>query len=128
MDRNNHKAFLRFCTVGVMNTLIDFIAFLILLYGFGAGLLLANSIAFSLALLNSYVLNKIWTFGDTEPVSLRQIMKFAGVAVSGFVLSSIILTLASLVIHPVAAKVLAIITTLFWNYLGSRNLVFKKSG
>jgi putative flippase GtrA len=128
MDRNNHKSFLRFCIVGAVNTAIDFTAFLILYYGFGTGVLLANITAFSLAVLNSYVLNKVWVFGDRDQPSLPQIMKFIGIAVSGLFLSSVIVVLGSLFMDAVLAKLIAIIVTLFWNYIGSRIFVFRRSG
>lgn len=67
------KQFVRFATVGIINTGLDFILFnlLIWLTGIykGGWLGLLNFIAFSLATINSYFLNKFWTFKNPAPFS-----------------------------------------------------------
>src|SRR5229473_2405525 len=57
----------RFGIVGVLNTTIDIVTLNILLWRFpthNANLLLVyNTIAYTLGALNSFALNKYWTFG-----------------------------------------------------------------
>lgn len=48
--------------VGVSNTLIDFVVFWLLFYGLGMGLILSQVCAFSLAVINSFIWNFLWTF------------------------------------------------------------------
>jgi putative flippase GtrA len=52
---------LRFAIVGVSNTLLSWTAYAVL-EGVGVHYLLASAIAFALGALNSYVLNRRWTF------------------------------------------------------------------
>jgi putative flippase GtrA len=55
--------FIRFCVVGVLNTVIDMglLALLTRLAGFDP--LIANVISFTTGAANSFLLNKYWTFG-----------------------------------------------------------------
>jgi putative flippase GtrA len=52
---------LRFVTVGVANTLLSTAVFAVLFH-FGVHYLLGSSLAFALGALNSYTLNRRWTF------------------------------------------------------------------
>ena len=67
--------FLKFLFVGVLNTAVQFSAFL-LLYGFGhMHYLLASGVGYGLGMLNSYLLNRHWTFGSAN-VALPEILRF----------------------------------------------------
>lgn len=61
---------MRFLTVGSLNTLIDFGVMNLLVWGFAVhstkGLLVVSLVACSLATLNSFFLNKTWTFGSRD--------------------------------------------------------------
>jgi putative flippase GtrA len=127
--RGNHpKTFYRFCLVGVLNTLIDFAAFILFYYFFHIALILSNIIAFALATLNSYFLNKYWTFRITaHKSSLKEFLTFIAVALTGLFISCVVLYLASQFIPEYLAKMIAIIFSLTCNYLGSKFLVFRKN-
>jgi putative flippase GtrA len=121
----------------MLNTLIDLLALNGLLFLFpttGTVHLLAyNSLAYSLGAANSFFLNKYWTFKQRRPTTRGELMRFATTTLLGIGWSSVILWLASHVLHPVianpvlwanASKVLAIGGTVLISYLGMRLWVF----
>ncbi len=92
----------KFAVVGVINTLIDYVILnLLVFFGFttalmvlGQEFLVANIISVFIAMINSFVLNKQWTFrGESGNVYL-QILKFFVVTVIGmFVIHQVIFNL-----------------------------------
>lgn len=118
------KRLIRFCIVGGVNTLIDFGVFFGLHFGLGVWVMVAHVTGAVLAIINSYVLNKSWTFGDTSPHSRSQITKFVSVSVAGLLLSSLTIFLCKMVMDTLPAKIVAVFVSLFWNYFGNRFFVF----
>jgi len=122
---NHPQTFGRFCLVGGINTLVDFVIFAILYFGLNAPLLVAHILAFPVATLNSYLLNKYWTFKEGGKVKPKQFSVFLSVTVTGLLFSSIVIYFSAPYTGALLAKLLAIIATLVWNYTGSHLFVFK---
>lgn len=128
----------RFGAVGVVNTLIDFavLNLLLALFGVTGGwpLVLCNAVAFLGASLNSYFLNKRWTFAQKGSASLRQYAVFLVLAVGGLAINSVVLYLlvtgisrpswVSPTLWVNVAKAAATVASLVWNYLACRYVVF----
>ncbi len=70
--------FLRFCTVGVGNTVVDFAAFLLLTLA-GVPYLLAQVLSYSAGVANSFFFNRKWTFGLQGKTNIMEIARFAAV-------------------------------------------------
>jgi len=122
---------LRFGLVGGLNTLVDVLilnSLLLLFPTTSAPKLLAyNSLAYSLGAVNSFFLNKYWTFGSRQQVTRAEQARFILTTLCGIGWSSAILWLASTLLHPFlvnatlwanASKVLAIAGTALISYLG----------
>ena len=74
----------RFGAVGVVNTVVDFSVFAMLALGFDFNLLVANVIAYLVAVTNSFVLNHRFTFKDHGLRSvLAAYVRFVAVNESG---------------------------------------------
>lgn len=58
------KRIIRFSLVGVSNTFIDFLMFTIFHGVFKAGYIISQVIGYSSGIVNSFILNKKWTFED----------------------------------------------------------------
>ena len=130
---------LRFGAVGVLNTLIDFATLNLLLFALGveggAPLLLCNAAAFLAASLNSYFLNRRWTFRQTGSASLRQYLYFLALTLGGVAVNSLVLfLLVTSIPRPdgVAptlwinlAKAAATGASMVWNYLVCHHVVFR---
>ena len=72
------RQFLRFNIVGVLNTTIDVAVFAALTWG-GINYPAAQVCSYACGLLNSYVLNRGWTFGHRGPFQLRRALRFLAV-------------------------------------------------
>lgn len=126
----------RFAITGFINTLVDFGVFNLLLILSGtqnpALIALINSLAISMSIAVSYILNKRWTFPPTNRNG--QLTRFIVVSLTGIVINSgIILMLAGLyqpahissVVFLNTAKILAAFISSAWNFLAYRSWVFR---
>ncbi|MBF0255408.1 MAG: GtrA family protein [Gammaproteobacteria bacterium] len=117
---------LRFGLVGVVNTLVDLALFLLFYLGFGLAPLLANALAFAVAVSNSYLLNQRWTFrSGSTPLSLRGYATFVLLNSGGLLLGSLALLLLVRYMPVELAKLCATGLTLAWNFSLSRRFVFR---
>jgi len=136
------KQFTKFVIVGGINTGIDFFVLNFLIYttGISTGpeLFLLNSTSFSIAVINSYFMNKRWTFQDKtkiEQVSIKFsaffIISVIGLIINGLVLTGITTNIPaplglSAVLWANVAKLIATGFSLVWNFVGYKLFVFKK--
>lgn len=131
----------RFVVVGLINTGIDFLILNLEMYltkiTSGPGMLVQNTISFGLATINSYLLNKYWTFGDKS--KKKEGIKFAQflfVSIIGISINGGIVYLITTFIPPMfginsqlwanVAKLAATAISLIWNFVGYKFIVFKK--
>jgi putative flippase GtrA len=128
---------LRFGLVGGFNTLVDLLILNMLLLLFPTNsarmILIYSAIAYSVGAVNSFLLNKYWTFGFRQRTTWREVARFIATTLCGIGWSSIILWLASNALHPIlinptiwanASKVIAISGTALISYLGMSLWVF----
>lgn len=119
--------FFRFCIVGGINTLVDIAVFSLLFYAASLPLLIANALGFGAGVLNSYLLNKKWTYRDTSPHSAKRVSAFVLVALGGLAISTLTVWVMAAWVVPLIAKLAACVTSLVWNFLMTRYVVFKKT-
>ena len=131
------KQFLRFCSVGVLNTIIDLLLFNVLLWFLPtknvAMLLLYNSLACAVAAVNSFCWNKYWTFKQKQPVTFGEVVRFAVITVATVVCNDVIVLLltqrfpyfmANAALGANVLRFCAIGGTLFISFIGMRAWVF----
>lgn len=122
--KQQRKEFLRFCAVGVMNTLVDMGVFGALVQA-GLWVMLAHMLSFSCSALNSYFINKYWTFARRGRPQGREFLSFMLVTVVGLFISSLVLFLLKGAWGVYPAKMASVMASMLWNYLGARR-VFQK--
>jgi putative flippase GtrA len=123
-QRGKYQArFIRFGVVGVLNTLVDYGVFWALTHHGGVWLMGANTLSFSCAALNSYLLNKYWTFGHKTRPGLREFRNYIAVVLAGFAVSSLSLYILAHGLGPYGAKAVSIALTMLWNYFGVRRVL-----
>ncbi|MDQ5961427.1 MAG: hypothetical protein QG581_348 [Patescibacteria group bacterium] len=135
------KQFSKFVLIGGVNTAIDFavLNIEIKLTGItsGSGLFVLNTISFLVAVINSYFMNKYWTFQDvTRNREETKFAQFIGVSLLGSGINSSIVAGITTFVAPVfgispvlwanIAKLLATGISLIWNFVGYKLFVFKK--
>ena len=123
----NFRQFFKYCVVGVSGTLIDLAALYVLVEYAEMAVIPAAVVAFLLAVVNNYVLNKIWTFKSRSKNYRKQFIKFLIVSVIGLGLTILFMGIfvEIFVIWYMFAKVLTSLIVLTWNFLGNKYWTFK---
>jgi len=131
-----HAQKIRFGIVGVANTALDFLI-LFILVGLGLDKIPANYISTSIAFIFSFFVNKKFTFKSTSGNVKKQFAVFVVVTIIGlWVIQPLVITGVGWVLTPTgwtsgvilfAAKIVATVASLIWNYLFYSRLVFKKA-
>jgi putative flippase GtrA len=122
------RQFVKFGIVGAIGTIVDITILVFLKEVVGLNVYVANSFSFTLAVLNNYTLNSLWTFADQEKEHRRQLLQFFIVSAVGLALSQALLFFFHDVmhLHYLIAKCLGILIVLFWNFFANRFWTFKQ--
>jgi putative flippase GtrA len=122
----------RFGMVGVLNTLVDFGAFNLLVFVFGVPVLVAYPFSVTAGIINSFLWNKHWTFSAGRSAAWRrEAVVFLGVSVSGMLINWAGFTVLHLLIGSSTAlainleKLVASVISMVWNFVGYRFLAFR---
>ncbi|MEW5907692.1 MAG: GtrA family protein [Patescibacteria group bacterium] len=131
--------FAKFFLVGGLNFLIDMgiLNFLVFYTSISGGLTQSGfkGISFSVAVINSYLWNKFWTFKrvSTESVS-KEFFQFATVSIIGLLINLGVDYVFVNIINPFGgmplktwaqfSAMIAAIAALFWNFIGYKFIVF----
>ena len=120
--------FLKFSLIGLANTGLQYIVFLVLYRLFGVYYLAASAIGYCVGMVNSFVLNKFWTFQSLKSRSGIEFMKFT--MVNGVALLINLGVLEILVsgfrIRPEHGQVVAIGFSTVANFFGNKLWTFRK--
>lgn len=121
------KHITRFGCVGCLNTMLDFTVFCLLNSLFGINYVISQIVSYSSGTLNSYILNKFWTFDDTRTSkkTTKEIVQF--IVVNSASLSVSLIGLSVLMnssINSFFAKIISMALAQVVNFLGYRFWVF----
>jgi putative flippase GtrA len=117
-----HKFFslqiLKFGLVGVIGMIVDFSITWLCKEKLKFNKYLSNSLGFCFALLNNFILNKYWTFQQSNENINTQFLKFAIVSTIGLVINNLILYGLNKYVKAnfYFLKLLTIGIVFFWNY------------
>lgn len=118
---------IKFCIVGAANTIITLFFFYLFNKVLLLNYLLSTIVSYSIGMLNSYVLNKKWTFYDKDKKILIQLIKF--IAANGISLAVNLIVMHLLVsklyIDAFISQVFATGFSTVSNYIGSKLIVFR---
>ena len=117
----------RFGLVGVANTLIDFALYWILSrYVLVDEYVAAKMISYFGALINSYLMNKYWTFGASER-SLWEAMRFLLIIATSWAVNSLTMRLSIGVgLQDIFAFFLATLASALFNFTLQKFFTFRK--
>lgn len=129
LNDKKYSRILRFCITGGINTLIDFLTFTILIC-FGFYFAVSQAAGYLIGTLNSYILNKFWTFGDskTGKKTSKELIQFTIINIMSFsaALFGMILLKNNFGLNVYIAKILTIFIGQLVNFVGYRFWVFDK--
>jgi len=98
----------RFCVVGGLNTGIDVVLFNVLVWIFPTNdmyiLIFINSLAYFTGALNSFFLNKFWTFRQRSSATGDQVMRFVMVTSLGIICNDAFLWLATAILTSLSLQ------------------------
>jgi dolichol-phosphate mannosyltransferase len=133
--------FIRFCIVGFSGVFVDLGVFWFLRDGFGLGLTRSTVISAEVAIVNNFLWNDLWTFGDIarrqpgKRQRIKRLIKFNVICLMGIVLQTLLVnfffaffesvhftqTFGTWLRSDLLSKLVAIFIVTFWNYwLNSR--------
>lgn len=121
------KRIIKFGITGAANTLVDYLVFTILTVWLGFQPYGAQVCSYSAGTLNSYLLNRSWTFKSKERFFSVQMVKFlaANLLVMGISVLSLKCLIEWMGLPVLLAKLFNTGVTLVLNFLLSRLWVFK---
>ncbi|MBR6736413.1 MAG: GtrA family protein [Oscillospiraceae bacterium] len=131
IDKNDPRIaelwrFVKFGITGVMNTAVDFFVFTVLSW-VGVGIYLAQVISYSAGMLNSYIVNRKWTFQSKGSFVSAQMIKFVVVNLALLCVSLVVLkTATGFGLHKLIAKLCATAVTMVLGFIINRLWVFKE--
>ncbi|GLX71432.1 GtrA family protein [Paenibacillus glycanilyticus] len=125
------KQFIMFNMVGLLNTLVDFIVYSVLVWA-GLYVLPAQVISYSAGMVNSYALNSLFTFKGSVRIEGNGRMR-RGLMIRFITWNAVVLGVSMLLlflmtsagIGPFMAKLLATGVTVVLNFAGSKWWVFR---
>lgn len=128
------QRFLRFLAVGLSGTLLDFGILTALKTFWGVPTLIANTISYSVGVINNFTLNRLWTFSEARDKHWAiQFSQFVIINVVGILLNNLIVvgleTPMDLLFHTnkgfLLAKVVATGVVVLWNFIANRLWTFR---
>jgi dolichol-phosphate mannosyltransferase len=116
--------FIRFGVVGLSGVFVDLAVFHLLRTTVGLGLTRSTIISAEVAILNNFLWNDRWTFGDMTTSQsqwqqrLKRLLKFNMVCLAGVILQTLIVNILFNVfgINQYLAKLIAIAIVTIWNF------------
>lgn len=134
-NRREFEQFIKWSVVGALGALVDYSILIALVEGVHLYPGVAQGISFSAAVINNYIWNRLWTFGDIRHKgAVLQFTQFFVVSVVGlairtalflFLFEVALLFLAFRARYLVATAV-AIILVLIWNFFVNRAWTFRE--
>jgi putative flippase GtrA len=122
------RQFVLFSAVGVLNTLIHYGVFFVLLNGLGIHYLVSSAAGYCCGLINSYLLNRRYTFHMSHRLNASEFVKFVIVNIVALSVNLIMMKVFVDVwgIRPEVSQLLAIIGSLAANFIGNKLWTFKE--
>jgi len=120
--------FVKFGFVGALSTVIDWGIYFALTRLCHINYIPAKMISFSVAVMNSYLLNRVWTFQIQKNASFKEFIKFIMIALIGLSLNTLIMFIVvdKIKLIDIWGLVIATVIVVFWNFSSSRFWVFKE--
>ena len=120
------KQFIKYGLVGVLNTLITLSIIFVFMKLLNVSYILSNAVGYLFGFINSFILNKIWTFKSKKSIG-RESFFFVLIFVICYLLQLALLVILKekLQIKPEYAQIIAMGFYTVINFLGNKYITFK---
>ncbi len=129
IKRETANQFVKFCVVGVINTVVDFGIYIALTRSidfWSYHLVWASALSFTVAVFSSFILNTFWTFRCTGSGWKKRAPSFFAVATGGLLVNSgTVLIIVTLGVWDIIAKIVATVVVLAWNFTLQKKWTFR---
>ncbi|PKN97422.1 MAG: hypothetical protein CVU42_16240 [Chloroflexi bacterium HGW-Chloroflexi-4] len=137
------KRFIKFGTVGLIGSVIDFGIFNLFTIVFHVAAIASSTVSFALAVINNFILNRFWTYPETRQTPIyKPLLQFVIVSCLGLAIRIPLFAWLEKMLIPLAAKIipnvltptivghnvslaLVIAVVMMWNFLVNRFWTFK---
>lgn len=122
--------FVKFALTGILNTMIDYAVFGLLNALLDVHYLVAQTISYACGTVNSYWVNRTWTFRRSGGPNAGEAIKFLAVNGFTFGISTAALALLHSGLHwnTMAAKAVAIAVAMAAGFAANKYWVFRETG
>lgn len=119
--------FVRFCVTGGLNTLVDFVVFFLLTSSLNWPVIPSQVLSYSAGILNSYCINRRWTFQTRNRFFSREMPLFIGVnlAVLGVSVLSVWALTSRIGLGVLLSKLCTTALTMVLGFILNRLVVFR---
>ena len=122
------KQLSRFATVGVANTIIDFLVFTVCSSVFGINYIISQALGYSFGIANSFTFNQKWTFQsrNTRKKIFHELLQFIIINLSTLIITLIILNILvkDFNVNVYAAKVITTLIAQVINFFAYKLWIF----
>ncbi|QSZ27048.1 GtrA family protein [Aceticella autotrophica] len=116
--------FIKFNIVGVVNTLVDFSVFTLLNF-LGVYCMIAQVISYSCGVINSFIMNKNWTFEAKGRLKGSDVIKFVLTNIVSLAVSLFVLYVLKDYFGVMYGKIIATVVSMTVNFMGNKFWVFR---
>ena len=119
--------FVRFCVTGGLNTLVDFVVFFLLTSSLNWPVIPSQVLSYSAGILNSYCINRRWTFQTRNRFFSQEMLLFIGVnlAVLGVSVLSVWALTSRIGLGVLLSKLCTTALTMVLGFILNRLVVFR---
>ncbi|MFH1156139.1 MAG: GtrA family protein [Pseudomonadota bacterium] len=117
----------RFGIVGLLNTAITLLVIYVLHVWLNAAYLLANAVGFLVGFMNSFVMNRRWTFNSKGNV-LQESILFVIIFLISYLIqvATLVVFKDYLQFSTVVSQILGMVSYTLTNFMGNRMVTFRK--
>lgn len=128
---NKYKELIMYGIMGVLSTIINIVVFTLCEKLFGISALIANIIAWVVAVIFAYITNKLFVFESksfNKDVLIKEMISFTSARIFSLLLEEVIIyvMIDIMSINSLIVKVFSNIVVIIVNYIFSKLFIFKK--
>lgn len=120
---------IKYGLVGVVNTLITGVILFTLMNCFGVSYKTSNTVGYIAGFINSFIMNKLWTFKDNKVPTIKQLLRFSAVFVICYFLQRwlLIFFVEELVINKNISQLIGMIFYTLISFIFNKLFAFRNS-